>query len=194
MASAGSFAKVLPFVGIAIGGGFLLWAVLDAKSAGQAYRKGRKVIEDTTGARLARPDMAVRGPVTEDEFAVLAEAMEVAILELCAESGKRGMPPLMATSTGFADEVTRRTLSALYPEFPWPAITGDHASTLELQGLLRYLVLSGDREAMCGQPDDTAEADEVDEADDAEDDELVPAPDGLNGFDDDDEIEPAPMA
>lgn len=171
-----SVTSLIPFIGVAVGGGFLIWSLIDARSAGQAYRRGRKAIEDTTGARLARPDMAVRGPTTPEDFEVLAEAMQNAIEEICAESHTRGMPILKATSTEFADEVTRRTLASLYPEFPWPAITGDHASTLELQGLLRYLVLSGDSQALCVPDEEFPDVDLDDELDQDLDEDFEPAP------------------
>lgn len=145
--------KPLPIILLVGTGGLLLWLVLDPKSMSTSARKGRKKIEESTRRRLPRPDVEVEVPESEEDYVLLSDAIDEQIGAVC----RSGRPSDISL---FAAEVTRRVLADLYPEFPWPAQTGDHSSALEIQGLIYHTVRNSDLATICDAIDQPEALDE----------------------------------
>lgn len=144
--------KPLTMLMIAAGAGVVIWAVADAKGLIGTAKKGRKAIEGATGFRLPRPDVKILLTTPED-FQSLNESIDTAIDVVCARreaaDGLRAHGADPMSLEWFADAVAKEALSEMFPDFPWPAITGDHHTALEVQGAVLYRILAGDLAAWC---------------------------------------------
>lgn len=122
------------YVGALAAGG--VWMLTDPKGFWRTTGKARKKVEKSTGARLPRPELVIMGPEDQDAFDALDEAMCAAALEVATEQ-----PTLLDDDqAAFVEATTQRTLTKLFPDYPWPATSGDHPSAAELQGLVKYEV------------------------------------------------------
>jgi hypothetical protein len=128
------YALPLAYVSALVGIG--VWSALDPKGMLSTTRKGRKKIEKATGKRLPRPDVILIGPSDEETFGGLDEMVCESAIEINLES-----PGLLVDDQeAFVDQVAVRALGKLFPDYPWPATSGDHPSAAEIQGLVKYEV------------------------------------------------------
>ena len=160
------------YVGVLAGG--TIWMLTDPKGFWRTTGKARKKVEKSTGARLPRPEIQVVGPEDQDAFDAFDESLCEAALEVNLET-----PDLLANDEqAFVDEVAKRTLAKLYPDFPWPATSGDHPSAAELQGLVKYEVRRSILdETLCLTEGDLDNEDDLDD-EAVDDDNFIPPPQG----------------
>lgn len=127
---------VIPAIYVSALVGIGIWAAVDAKGLMANTRGARKKIEGATGKRLPRPDVVILGPTDEETFDGFDEMLCEAALEVSIDA-----PDLLAKDQeAFINEVVKRTLEKLFPDYPWPATSGDHPSAAEIQGLVKYEV------------------------------------------------------
>ena len=141
--------------------GVALWAFANPKSFTTQTRKGRKKVEKETGIRLPRPEMEIQGPLDEEDFDTLDEVICESALEADME-----MPEILkGDQKAYVNLVTARALAKLLPEFPWPAVTGDHTTASELQGIVQYEVRRSILEGTLCLTEDAEDEDEDTEED-----------------------------
>jgi hypothetical protein len=131
------YALPLAYVGVIAGIG--AWLYLDPKGLMSNTRAGRKKIEKATGARLPRPDIVIHGPVDTESF----DDFDYVLCEAVAEVNIENPGLRTDDETKFISSVATRALGKLFPDYPWPATSGDHPSAAEIQGLVKYEVRRG---------------------------------------------------
>jgi len=164
-------AKALAVGYVATIAGVALYAYIDPRGAMKSARKGRKEIEEKTGARLPRPDIIVVGPEDGEEFDDFDEVLCETALEVNIE-----LPELLASDQkAFVEETAKRALAKMLPDYPWPATSGDHPSAAELQGMVKYEIhRSILDETLCLSDEDF----DVEEEDEEVEEDFVPPPAG----------------
>lgn len=127
-----------PIGGIVLGimtGALIGYAYSESKTAMRAVSRGRKAIKEA-GVRLPKPDFAMQLPLTVEHFGTLDETICG-----CAEFIQQNQPGLELND--FVEAVRDCVAKAIYPDFPWPPIPGDHPSVSYLWTILTYEVGRG---------------------------------------------------
>jgi hypothetical protein len=161
---------VLPALYLGALAGVGIWAATDPKGFMRKSRKARRKIEKTTGARLPRPDIMLVGPEDSDAF----DDLDARVCEFSFAVHSEQPQLLDSDPEAFVDAVAGRTLADLFPDFPWPAVSGDHPSAAEIQGLVRYEVRRSllDETLCLTEPD----LEELASTEEAEEDTFIPPP------------------
>lgn len=118
--------------GAVVAGGAIGYAIAHTRAARKALDTASKTIGDT-GLRLPEPGYAMVLPESDDDFATLDEVI--------CECGSGIVSA--ADPEDFVDDIVGEirdcVAERLYPDFPWPPMTGDHPTTAKLYAELEVL-------------------------------------------------------
>lgn len=137
--STGMKIAIASAVGLTVGA-VAAYAFASTASGGQTIDDAIKAIDDLD-LRLPQPSMKVITPESEEEFATLDEV-------ICEIGGPIIMnAPPGATIEEVVNDLQRRIALDLYPDFPWPPMSGDHPTVeklwIEIGVLARRAVVTG---------------------------------------------------
>lgn len=120
---------------VAIGGVLAGYLYSESREGKLQIRRAKKAIKESD-LRVPRPDFAVHLPNTPEDFDTLDE-----VVCMCAVQVKQEQPGLEDQDyTAFIFAIRDCVASALYPDFEWPPMSGDHPTVEKLWTVLTYEV------------------------------------------------------
>lgn len=135
-------------------GAAVAYALVDDAKTKALIERGRQF---GLPLRLPQPGFAMQLPTSAEEFALLEEQLCACVASYARPSD--GDPTLSDADYGAPptqDELVGHMASCganhLYPNFPWPPITGDHPSVAELWSDLRILARRALATGACTAP------------------------------------------
>lgn len=148
--------KVNPSTGaivLGILGGILAGYVYsESRQLQRVAARGRKAIgKATEGVRLPMPDFAMKLPSSVEDFDLLDQ-----VICDCANQIQAAQPDMEFNAMIVA--VRDCVAEAIYPDFPWPPIPGDHTTVSQFWTVLGYEVgRSAVEGSLCPVPENEAE-------------------------------------
>jgi len=122
-------------IGATVGGALSYAVISDAKASAALS----KAVDEV---RLPEPSFAMQLPRSAAEFATLESLVCDCVRNYKPTDGAQ-------SEEERTDALVRCTALRLYPNFPWPPMTGDHPSTSELWQTLAVLVRRQTATAAC---------------------------------------------
>jgi hypothetical protein len=120
---------------VAIGSILAGYLYSESRQGKMRIRQAKKAIKEA-GIRPPRPDFAMHLPNTPEDFDTLDEVVCMCALQINAE--RPGLSDQDFTAYIFA--VRDCVAAALYPDFEWPPMAGDHPTVEKLWTVLTYEV------------------------------------------------------
>lgn len=113
-------------------GGFVGYAIASSRFGQKAFSSAEKAIEDSD-LRLPDPSYAMQIAMTDEEFDTLDG--------LVCECGSKILEDvdLNRSMDDVVTEIQDCVAYQLYPDFPWPPMTGDHPTAHQLYAELAVL-------------------------------------------------------